>query len=317
MNEESNRKDVIIVGGGIAGLTAAMHTSLMSLNSVIIEKSPYMGQIPESILRKNYPGLRNIKGGDLARDIEAQAKRDFSVDIKREEVIDVVMDRTAIPYRFLVKTDYGHYLSKALILATGSRPRHLNVEGTSLDGATYHPVYDSQEFNGKDVVIVGARDPSIQFACWLRGKARSVTLVEEAGTPPASPMSLNDLNDIMKKRAVPVKLFTKHTVEALRGSERVEKVAVRNIETGEKSEIPAGAVIISIGRIPNSKLAEKLGCEIDKNGFVVVNREQKTALDGVFAAGDVAGIVFNAIKSAGEGCVAGLKAAEYLKTGLW
>ena len=97
----------------------------------------------------------------------------------------------------------------------------------------------------------------------------------------------------------------------------VESVHVKNLDDDTSMDLPAGAVIICGKRIPNSELGIQIGCEIDKNGYIIVDREQKTAIERVFAAGDVAGVVHSAIKSAGEGCVAGLKTAEYLETGSW
>lgn len=317
MEEEPIKKDVIIVGGGIAGLTAAIYTSIMALDTKVIEKTPYVGQLPETILIKNYPGLRNVEAEVIARTVEEQAREDFSVDISREEVIDVVMEKNAMPYRFLVKTNHGNYLSKALIIATGSKPRTLNVDGEELKGVTYYPAYDVDILRDKDVVIVGAGNASIQFAIWLVDKVKTITLVEALKEPLASPMKMNALNSIMKNGKIPVKLLTQHTVKKIKGKDKVEGVVISHRETGEEKEIPASAVIVSIGKIPNSELGEKLGCETDKAGFIEVNREQKTSVEGVFAAGDVDGVVLHAIKSAGEGCVAGLKTAEYLKTGEW
>ena len=128
------RKDVVIIGGGIAGLTAAMYTSMMALDGLVIQKTPYLGQLPESVRRRNYPGLRNVSGEELPRNIEEQAKKDFSVDIKREEVVDIVINSSGVPYRFLIKTDYSHYLAKCVILATGSRPQKDHIENSSLKG---------------------------------------------------------------------------------------------------------------------------------------------------------------------------------------
>jgi len=317
MKESPMRKDLVIIGGGMAGLTAAMHASIMALDYVVIQKTPYVGQIPEAYMKKNYPGMRNIKGEEMARNIEEQINLDFSVEIKREEVMDIVVNTTAVPYRFLVKTDYDHYLAKTMILATGSRPEELSIVGSSLKGISYHPLFDSHEFKGKDVVILGINDNSVQFTFWLKELASSITLIEESPVSSASPMNMYDLERNVEDSEQAVNILMNHEVISINGSDHVESIRIRDRESGEEIDIPATAMIISSRRVPNSELARKLECDLDKEGFILVNREQKTGVEGVFAAGDVAGIVLATVKSAGEGCVAGLKAAEYIRTGRW
>lgn len=316
MNVKPLRKDVVIIGGGIAGLTAAMYTSMMALDSLVIQKTPFIGQISESSQRKNYPGLRNISGGELAQNIEEQVKQDFSIEIKREEALDIVHNST-VPYRFLVKTDYGNYLSKSVILATGSSPKDMDVENTNITGISYYPMYDASEFEDKDVVIVGIRDASVQFASWLLPLAQSVTLVEKKADPKVSPMNLRDLEALHEHNNEKINVLWEHSIRSLIGTDHVEGVILRNELSGEELSRSAGAVIMCSGRKPNSDLASKVGCELDRNGFVIVDREQKTTVPGMFAAGDVAGVVFSAIKSAGEGCVAGWKTADFLNSSMW
>lgn len=317
MNVNPLRKDVVIIGGGIAGLTAAMHTSMMALDGMVIQKTPYLGQIPESIRRKNYPGLRNVTGEELSRNIEEQVEKDFSVDIKREEVVDIILNSSGVPYRFLVKTEYGHYLAKCVILATGSRPEQKEFGSNVPKGISYYPLFDAHEFQGKDVIIVGIKDSSVQFVSWLIAIAKSITLIEGSNGCTASPMNLHELENILELHKDKIRIYREHDVDSIDGKDHVEKVNLRNIQNNERTTLNAGAVIICSRRIPNSELARRLGCDLDKHGFIHVNRDQKTEVQGMFAAGDVTGIVFAAVKSAGEGCVAGLKAAEYLGTGIW
>jgi len=198
MNANPLRKDIVIIGGGIAGLTAAMSTSMMALDAMVIQKTPFMGQIPESSRRNNYPGLRNVTGADLAKNIEEQVEKDFSVEIKREEVVDIIINSSGVPYRFLVKTEYEHYLSKCVILATGSKPRMRDFGNTSLHGISYFPMFDSNEFKGKNVVIIGIRDPTVQFASWLVPIARTITIIEEPEQEEnATPMCLHELESMI------------------------------------------------------------------------------------------------------------------------
>lgn len=317
MNEVLNRKDVIIIGGGIAGISAAIHTSIMALETVVIERTPYLGQIQEASNIANYPGFSNIAGTDLARAIETHATQDFSVDINREEVNDVIMDRTAHPYRFVVKTDHGHYLSKVVIFATGSRAKELNLDGNDLDGVTYYPVYDRDELSDRDLAIVGVWDPSIIHALWLETIARSITFINHLDAPDISPMYRNELDKLIKKQSIDISIFEGYEITKIIGTDKVEGLNLVHTQTKTAQDVPVDSVIINVGRVPNTDLISDLGCEKDKDGFVIVNREQKTDVEGVFAIGDVTGILFHAIKAAGEGSVAGVKAAEYLRKGIW
>jgi len=317
MNTNPLRKDVIIIGGGIAGLTAAMYASMMALDGIVIQKSPYVGQISETIQRKNYPGLRNVTGEQLSKNIEEQVKNDFSVDIKREEVVDIVMNSSGVPYRFLVKTDYGSYLSKCIIFATGSRPRELDIGNTSLKGITYYPLYDAHEFQGKHVVIAGLRDSSVQFIPWLIPLAKSISLICGQSDCSASPMTMHELDTMVTHHKNEITVFKNHEVSSMNGNGHLQEVILRNIDDDTHVNVQANAMIVCSERIPNSELASKLGCDLATDGFVRVTRDQKTEVTGIFAAGDVTGVILTAIKSAGEGCVAGMKAAEYIKTGIW
>lgn len=317
MNEVLNRKDVIIIGGGIAGITAAIHTSTMALETVVIERTPYLGQVQESSYMANYPGFRKITGSDLAHAIEIHATQDFSVDINREEVHDIIMDRTAHPYRFLIKTDHGHYLSKVVIYAAGSRAKELSLAGNDLHGVTYYPVYDEEELVDRDLAIVGVWDPSIIHALWLVTIARSITFIEHPDAPIISPMYRNELKKLLDKQSIPITIVEDHEIAGINGTGNVEALSLVHTQTRTTKDLPVDSVIINVGRVPNTDLITELGCEMDKDGFVVVNREQKTDIEGVFAIGDVTGVLFHAIKAAGEGSVAGVKAAEYLRKGIW
>jgi thioredoxin reductase (NADPH) len=317
MGVDLPRLDTVIIGGGIAGLSAAMHCSMMGLDFVVIQKTPFVGQIPEGHLKKNYPGVRNIKGVDLAQAIEDQATLDFSVDIKREEVTDIVINSTVIPHRFLVKTDHGHYLSRSVIIASGSRPQKIKGVDSSLTGITYYPLFDASDFSKMDVLIIGLNDYSVQFTYWLKDIASSITIIEESQHGIISPMNNHELDSLLVESDIPIQVMTNQRVIEFIGDKEVTGVQLENTQNGSTNELSTGAIILSGKRQPNSELAEKMGCELDKSGHIIVNREQKTEVEGAFAAGDVAGVMYSAIKSAGEGSVAGMKLAEYLETGTW
>jgi len=317
MNRSPLRKDLVIIGGGIAGLTAAMYASLMSVDFIVFENSPFVGQIPEASLRKNFPGIRNISGAEMARTIEEQVNLDFSVDINREEVVDIVMNTTGVPYRFLVKTDHDHYLSKAIILATGSRPVESTMDNSTMKGISYRPVFDLLDLKDKDIVIHGINDHSIQYTFWLKDIASTISLFDESTTIDATPMNIHELEKIVEDSEMAIHVHLNHRILAIEGDDHLECIKVMDVESGETVEIPAGAMIISKGRIANSELAVKLECEVDRDGHIIVDRHQRTGTVGVFAAGDVTGIVRTAVKSSGEGCVSGSIAAEYLRTGKW
>jgi thioredoxin reductase (NADPH) len=317
MNVNPLRKDVVIIGGGIAGITAAMYASMMALDTVVIQKTPFLGQIPESSMRKNYPGLSNVTGEELARNIETQVKKDFSIEIKREEALDIVLNSGGVPHRFLVKTDYGNYLARTVILASGSRPKDIGVEDSNLKGISYYPMYDADEFEDKDVVIVGLSDAAVQFISWLLPIATTVTLVEKKAHPRVSPMNLELLEDLVRDNMEKIRFHRECSLTSFLGTTHVEGITIHHEAEDRDITIQTGAVILCSGRIPNSELGLKIGCDCSRKGFIIVDRNQRTNIPGLFAVGDVAGVVFAAVKSAGEGCVAGIKAADFLSTGNW
>ena len=180
--------------------------------------------------------------------------------------------------------------------------------------------------NWKNLYIILDFDPSFTWRFLVKIEkswhddppiAKSISLVSNQSDCSASPMSLHELDTMMSHHENEITIFRNHEVSSMSGNGHLQEVILRNIDDNNVVNIQANAMIICSERIPNSELASKLGCDLDKDGFVRVTRDQKTEVTGTFAAGDVTGVILTAIKSAGEGCVAGMKAAEYIKTGIW
>jgi len=271
--------DIIIVGGGPGGLTAGIYAGRQGTNNLILDKDLAGGigrEVPEM---ENYPGYENISGLELIKIMKKQAEKNTEIH-EFENVESIKKDE----YGFKVKTDKEEYLTKTVILATGSSHRHLNVPGENEylgRGVSYCSTCDGLFFKDKDIIMVGGGNSALQEAIYLKNIGCNVTLVHRRDEFRAQ----KHLQDMIKKEGINV--IYNATVEEIKGDMLVESVVLKDTKSNELKEIPINGVFISVGYVPHSELAEQLNVNLDKSGHIIVDTEQKTNINYVYATGDV------------------------------
>ncbi len=301
--------DVIVVGGGPAGLTAALYTSREGLDTLVIERAGLGGQVGTTMVVDNFPGFdEGISGAEFGDRLARQARR-FGVEILRaSEVANIA---PTPPYLSVHTVDGTEYGAKAVLLATGARYRRLNVPGEEdLIGSNVHfcATCDGPFYKGKKVLVVGGGNSGFEEGIFLARFASQVDIVEFLPVVRASKV----LQDNVAQMPM-MHVYVNHAVKAFRGRHRLESVLVEDRETGEIKEWKYDGVFVFIGLSPNNELARGLA-EINADGFVVTDSALMTSTPGLFAAGDVrAGSTKQAAAAAGEGATAALMIREYLK----
>ncbi len=298
--------DVVIVGAGPAGLTAAIYCIRSGLKVRVIGKV-VGGQVAEASLVENYPGLNAISGFELAKRIADHAES-LGVDVLMDEVVGV--EQTGD--QFVVKTSTsGDFKCKAVILAIGAEPSKLGIKGEEEfrgRGVSYCATCDGPFFRGKDVAVVGGGNSALDAALYLSSLARTVYLIHRRGEFRAS----KALVDKVVERDNIVRVLKRVPIE-IGGSRFVEWVKVKNVESGEVEELRVNGVFIEIGRSVKSDFLKGF-VELDDKGQIIVDNLCRTSRKGVFAAGDATNIPYKqAIIAAGEGAKAALSAYEYLR----
>ena len=302
--------DVVIVGSGPAGYTAAIYAARAQLNPVILAGSVTAGgALMNTTEVENYPGfIEGIMGPELMNQMQEQAER-FGAEIRYEDV-------TALELEGDVKritTSDGVYEARTVIISTGSEYRHLGVDGEerlSGHGVSYCATCDGFFFKDQDIVVVGGGDSAMEEATFLTRFARSVTVVHRRDELRASA--------VMAKRAQEdpkISFAWNSRVVELHGEDSLTGITLEDTVTGERRRIEATGLFVAIGQVPRSELvAEAL--ELDEAGYIKVEvPSQRTRIPGVFACGDVADPTYQqAITAAGSGCRAALDAEHYLTT---
>jgi len=301
-------RNVIIIGSGPAGLTAALYSARANLQPLMIEGIEAGGQLMLTTEVENFPGFRNgILGPDLMGEMRAQAER-FGTEIIQGNVTSV--DLCASP--ILVKTTESEYHTKSLIIATGASARLLGLpaERTLMGhGVSTCATCDGYFFRGHEIAVVGGGDSAMEEAVFLTRFASKVTLVHRRDTLRASKI----MQDKARKNPK-IAWMLDHEVEAIHdtGKGEVTSMVVRSNKTGEKTEIPVTGVFVAIGHTPNTSLFRGQ-LELDQNGYIVTHDGAKTTVAGVFACGDVQDHIYRqAITAAGSGCMAAIDAEHYL-----
>ena len=302
--------DVVIVGSGPAGYTAAIYAARAQLNPVILAGSVTAGgALMNTTEVENYPGfIEGIMGPELMNQMQEQAER-FGAEIRYEDV-------TALELEGDVKritTSDGVYEARSVIISTGSEYRHLGIDGEerlSGHGVSYCATCDGFFFKDQDIVVVGGGDSAMEEATFLTRFARSVTVVHRRDELRASA--------VMAKRAQEdpkISFAWNSRVVELHGEDSLTGITLEDTVTGERRRIEATGLFVAIGQVPRSELvAEAL--ELDEAGYIKVEvPSQRTRIPGVFACGDVADPTYQqAITAAGSGCRAALDAEHYLTT---
>ena len=297
--------DLIIVGGGPAGLTAAVYAARKRINTLLITND-IGGQVNWTMGIENYMGYQFIEGAELIAKFEAQVNQ-FPIDRK---IGQKVTEITKIDNGFEIITESGKSQGKTVLLATGKRPRHLNVPGeTELigRGVTYCAICDGPIFAGQKVAVVGGGNSALEATLDMVKIAEYVNLVSI--TPlTADPVLIEKLSGA-KNLAV----FLEHKPEEISGERLVENIVIKDLRTGEHKQLDVNGVFIEIGLVPNSDMVKDL-VRLNQYGEVPVNCSCETEIPGLFAAGDVTTVPEKQIViAAGEGAKAALRAHRYLQ----
>ncbi|MGQ9735946.1 MAG: thioredoxin-disulfide reductase [Thermaceae bacterium] len=298
--------DVVIVGGGPAGLTAGIYTGRAQLKTLIVEKGLPGGQIAQTDEVENYPGFpEGISGGELAARMVQQAEKFGAV-----LVMDEVQGIEKTPGGFLVWGYERTYQARAVILATGANPRKLGVPGEEKfygRGVSTCATCDGYFYRDKEVVVVGGGDAAVEEGLFLTRFARKVTLVHRRDELRA--------NKAAQKRAFEnpkMHFLFSHIVTEILGEDQVTGVRLKNLKTGEEFVYPTDGVFVFIGHEPNTGFLKGF-VELRPDGYVAVREEVFTSVEGVFAAGDVADPIYRQLAtSVGAGTRAAMMAERYL-----
>jgi thioredoxin reductase (NADPH) len=300
--------EVIIVGGGPAGLTAGLYCKRAALKTVLFEKGLIGGQIAISKDVENYPGLEGITGFGLAQKMVNHAQS-FGLNIVQQEVAEVTLGSDLHTVR-LANGDL--FQTTALILAAGATVRKLGIPGEAEylgSGVSYCATCDGFFFKGKTVVAVGGGDTAVEEALYLSKLAKKVYLVHRKDTLRASKILQSRLLADPKIEVIWTTVITE-----IKGDRKiVEAVSIKNIETGEKREISTDGVFIFIGYSPNNKLIPT-GIRLNEQGFVITDEKCETNIPGIFAVGDLRQkFASQIVVAAADGCIAALAAAHYVE----
>ena len=304
--EEVIERDLIIVGGGPAGMTAGIYAGRAEVKPLILVGQAFGGQAATTSEMENYPGFPDGIGGmALAEQMAAHAAR-FGAETAFEEV--TTLDLSVYP--FLLKTYGAAYRARALILCTGTSPRKMGVPGEGKfigKGVSFCATCDGYFYREKRVVVVGGGDSALDEGLYLTRFANEVIIVHRRDQLRATP--------ILQKRATanPKMRFVWDTViDEVLGESAVSGVRVHNVRTGEEGTIPCDGVFVYIGLTPNTSLF-KGQVELNPDGYIVTDKRQRTNVPGVFAAGDVQDPYFRqVVVAAGAGAAAAIEAVRFL-----
>jgi thioredoxin reductase (NADPH) len=306
---ETRVRDLIIIGGGPAGYTAALYAARANLNPLVIEGVTWGGQLMITSDVENYPGyVDGVLGPEMMRDFRAQAER-FGAEFLTENVTAV--DFSERPFR--IEVDDETYLAEAVIVATGANARQLGLESEQAlqgRGVSYCAVCDAAFFRDKEIVVVGGGDSAMEEALFLTKFAAKVTIVHRREEFRASQIMLD------RARANDrIDWITNAVVEEVLAEEdqNVTGVRLRDVITGEVTDLPADGLFVAIGHDPNTGLfLDQL--DHDEAGYLITKpRSTETNVEGVFAAGDVADHTYRqAVTAAGTGTMAALDAERWL-----
>lgn len=302
-----NLYDVIIIGSGPAGLTAAIYTTRAALKTLVIAGEKWGGQLMLTSLVENFPGFpEGIQGPELMMRMRKQAENHGA------KIIDVNFTEGDFNKRpFILKAGGKEYKARAVIIASGADARWLNVPGEKEligKGVSSCATCDAMFFRGKNVFVVGGGDSAMEEALVLAKVANSVTVIHRRDSLRAS--------EIMQRRAKEnpkINFLYNSIITEIKGKDKVESALIQDTKTGEKREVPVDGIFVAIGHIPNTKMYQ--GIDLDNDGYIKVYNHFHTNVPGVFTAGDVHDRSYRqAITAAGFGAAAALEVERWLSS---
>jgi thioredoxin reductase (NADPH) len=300
--------DLIIIGGGPAGLAAGLYAARRNLKTLILFES-LGGQMSWAPSVENYPGSESISGLKLAEKMKSQAEK-FGCEFKPTKVVSLDLKNEIKK----VKTAEKEYSAKVVIIATGSHYRKLEAEGEDKfigKGVSYCSVCDGPCFKGKKVAVIGGSDAAVRSAIYLSEIASETWLIHRRDQLRAEEANQKNLE---KSK---VKIIWNSVVEKIEGDKKVKKIIIKDVNTNKTKELDIDGVFIEVGELPTTEIVKAAGIEINKKNFIKVNENFETNIKGVFAAGDVTGSFAQIVVAAAEGAEAATNAYLYLKGGVY
>jgi len=309
MNKENTKSyEVIIIGGGPAGLTSALYASRARLSTLLIENALFGGQMTTTELIENYPGFpQGVTGDELSRLMEDQAKR-FGAEMVNQEIVEVKLEGDLKS----VRTHESSYLCKALIICTGTEYRKLGVPGENEfagKGISYCATCDGAFFKDSQIFVVGGGDSALTEALFLTKFVKELTIIHRRDELRAT--------KIYQERALEnpkIKFLWNSVVQEIKGNQVVRSVLIKNVKTGEIKEFSTDGIFLFVGLIPRTQFLKGL-IQMNEEGYIITDENCETSVKGIYAAGDCRKKLLRQIATAvGEGATAAFAAEKYLES---
>jgi thioredoxin reductase (NADPH) len=308
IDAEEVEADLVIIGGGPAGLTAGIYSARSGLRSVIVERGALGGQVATTPVVENYPGITQV-GGKALVDLMVSHALEYAKIFPGEEVMDI---RPGEPITVL--TSRRRFKTRAVLLATGAVYKHLNAPGESRlsgHGVSYCSTCDGPLFKGKSVIIVGGGNSAVTEALHLYNIGVNITVVHRRDGFRAQ----EHLTKNLIANNIPV--FFNTEVKEIRGTNKVEEAVLQDTLTGETRTVPVDGVFIAIGYAPASELAGKIGVQLTPEGYIKRDARHRTNIPGIYSAGDVEGGYKQIVTASGQGAEAAMAIFEDLVNPYW
>ncbi len=301
--------DVIIVGGGPSGMSAAIYASRARLKTLLIEKAGCGGQIAITDHLENYPGFEEgINGFELAMKMEKQA-RTFGCEITYGEASFIETDDAI---KKVILSDKKEYFTKTIIIASGANFRKLGVEGEQEfigKGVSYCATCDGPFFRNKEIAVVGGGDSALQEALYLTKFATKVNLIHRRDQFRAAKILQEKVFAEPK-----INIIFDSVVEKISGNLSVEQVILKNVKNNISSPLNVNGVFVFVGWLPNTKFLENTKIKLNEAGYIVTDDNMNTSIEGIFACGDVRQkILRQVVTAAGDGAIAAISAQHFIE----
>ncbi len=301
--------DVVIVGGGPSGMSAAIYAARARLKTLLVEKAGCGGQIAITDHLENYPGFEEgINGFDLAMKMEKQA-RTFGCEIAYGEVSFI---ETEDAIKKVVLSDKKEYFTKTIIIASGANFKKLGIEGEQEfigKGVSYCATCDGPFFRNKEIAVVGGGDSALQEALYLTKFATKVNLIHRR-------------DQFRAAKILQEKVFAEHkiniifdsVVEKISGNLSVEQIILKNVKNNISSQLSVNGIFVFVGWLPNTNFLDNTSIILNEAGYIITDDNMKTSVEGIFACGDVRQkILRQVVTAAGDGAIAAISAQHYIE----
>jgi thioredoxin reductase (NADPH) len=300
--------DLIVIGGGPSGMTAAMYGARYGLKILLLESGVLGGAQATSPIIENYPGFLYIVGIELATKMKEQVKKSGAIIQEITEVKEIRKEGEI--GHFYLDTRRGEYQAQAVIIATGGGHRKLNVPGEEEltgRGVSYCATCDGPLFRGKDLAVIGGGNTAVTEALYLSELASSVKLIHRRDELRAE----HAMQQMIFKSNVEIIWDT--VVTEFKGDDLIQELILENVKTKEKQSLRVDGAFVALGSQPNSSIVESMGVELNNRKEIITDREQKTNIPGLFAVGDVVDSMKQIAVAVGHGAIAADSAYKYIR----